>query len=111
MCFDLFVYCTELCSASCSLSAQRTRECMRRPVRAELRRATEQAANPSFLKERELPCIEVCAPPACVCNDGYIRLKRGGPCVPKNSCPKKLLPTGSTGDNSNPYKKRRFHSQ
>ncbi|RCN28183.1 trypsin Inhibitor like cysteine rich domain protein [Ancylostoma caninum] len=71
----------------------------------------ELSCDEQLNKERELPCIEVCAPPACVCNDGYIRLKRGGPCVPKNSCPKKLLPTGSTGDNSNPYKKRRFHSQ
>ncbi|KAK6758696.1 hypothetical protein RB195_016114 [Necator americanus] len=38
-------------------------------------------------KEKELPCIEVCAPPACVCNDGYLRLNRGGPCVPTNACP------------------------
>ncbi|KAL6743301.1 hypothetical protein Aduo_016355 [Ancylostoma duodenale] len=71
----------------------------------------ELSCDEQLNKERELPCIEVCAPPACVCNDGYLRLKRGGPCVPKNSCPKKSLPIGSSGDNSNPYKKRRYHSQ
>ncbi|EYC14144.1 hypothetical protein Y032_0041g365 [Ancylostoma ceylanicum] len=67
----------------------------------------ELSCDEQLNKERELPCIEVCAPPACVCNDGYLRLKRGGPCVPKNSCPKKPSPTGYSGDNNNPYKKRR----
>ncbi|VDL75049.1 unnamed protein product [Nippostrongylus brasiliensis] len=48
----------------------------------------ELSCDEELNKEKELPCIEVCAPPACVCDDGYLRLKKGGPCVPEDSCPK-----------------------
>ncbi|WKY12048.1 hypothetical protein Q1695_003534 [Nippostrongylus brasiliensis] len=64
----------------------------------------ELSCDEELNKEKELPCIEVCAPPACVCDDGYLRLKKGGPCVPEDSCPKISPVNPDSGSNS--YRRR-----
>ncbi|PIO65667.1 hypothetical protein TELCIR_12646, partial [Teladorsagia circumcincta] len=43
----------------------------------------------AILRERLLPCIEICGAPACVCDDGFLRERKTESCVliAKSSCP------------------------